>query len=101
MDVHCSAIAGYGVEIEGNLTEKGEILLTKCNGEIKNLAELLKWQPYLTQISCNYSGEDKYILLVDDPIEDFRYEDFLKFLDKNEHLLDRLKPKWTCELHIS
>jgi len=105
MGIDYRAVAGYGVEVKNNLTEKGtEIFENEYNGDdLEGFIEDELPEFDYDYIGCSYSGTNEPVLICSDPCNNGNMEKYTKFcndLDKYKHLLIDVKPEWFCEVYV-
>lgn len=103
MGVDYDAKAGYGVEVDGNLTVKGQALRDRYDDVYEFIENELPDINYESIGNC-YSSNIEYILR-SEQADVLNYPDEFKAFKKNlkryKDILIDIEPKWYCELYIS
>lgn len=101
MGIDYNSIAGYGIKINGNLSELGDMLLEDCDGEIENFLENINGSITYSSFGNHLSGDVNYAILVDDPLnKDGRLEKLKVILEDNKLLFKSIELVWINEICI-
>ena len=102
MSIVYNEVAGYGVRIDGNLTDEAQELLDdKYDGEIESfLEEQFKGEFNYESAGNQISGIPEYYIICEDPLKDNNYKKLEENIEMNKDKFLNSEIKWICEICI-
>ena len=102
MSVDYNSVAGYGIKVTGNLSEKGvEVLEEQCEDEIEEFIFNLQGELNYASTGNHFSGDIEYVIYVEDPLnEDQRLEKLKAVLELNKDMFNDITLKWINEICV-
>jgi len=102
MSVDYNSVAGYGIKVSGNLTDKAiEILENKNEDDMEDFLYDLVGSEGYASTGNHFSGNIEYVILVEDPLnEDGRLARFKQMLELKKDMFEDITIKWINEICV-